>query len=350
MNRYVRTPTWGTVPQALNGLPAVLHVHDPDLNATADWIADHRDEILAKQLEAGAILIRGADAGTPERFERIVRLLEPDLKNDYLGTSPRDALTDHVFEASGLPGFYPIPQHCEMTFVANPPSKLFFGCTVAPREHGETPLVDFRTVWRELRPDVRDRFEQGGIRIVRNYAAPGAAGGLWQLKPWNEMFGTTDRDVVTARSEAEGFQVSWHGDGALRLVSEHDASRKHPVTGEPVWFNHVQVFHLSAGPGEYKRIFQLRPSARALAVWQMAAWSVRFKQLTADPDSHPMHCTYRDGSEIPDADMEHLRDVIWANMVRVPWHKGDIVAIDNFSVSHGRMPYQGPRTIVVAWS
>ena len=53
-----------------------------------------------------------------------------------------------------------------------------------------------------------------------------------------------------------------------------------------------------------------------------------------------------DGGEIPDADLEHLREVVWRHTVSDPWLKGDAVAIDNHSVSHGRMPYEGPRHVV----
>lgn len=63
-----------------------------------------------------------------------------------------------------------------------------------------------------------------------------------------------------------------------------------------------------------------------------------------------MHCTYRDGQEIPDADLEHLRDLIWRNLVVLPWSRGDVVAIDNHAVGHGRLPYRGPRRVAVCWA
>ena len=63
-----------------------------------------------------------------------------------------------------------------------------------------------------------------------------------------------------------------------------------------------------------------------------------------------MHCTRLDGGEIPDADLEHVRDVVWRHLVVVPWRRGDVVAIDNQSTSHGRLPYEGPRQIAVCWA
>ena len=92
---------------------------------------------------------------------------------DYLGTSPRDALTPYVFSASELPGYYPIAQHCEMRFLKKPPRRLFF-CCLRPNDGpgGETPLCDFRKVARDLAPAVLDRFERRGVRIIRNYCGP----------------------------------------------------------------------------------------------------------------------------------------------------------------------------------
>lgn len=80
------------------------------LGARRGWI---RDRLLSH----GAILLRGFEVFDAPAFERVARAIDPSLKNEYLGTSPRNALTAHVFTASELPPFYPIPQHREMTFV-----------------------------------------------------------------------------------------------------------------------------------------------------------------------------------------------------------------------------------------
>jgi alpha-ketoglutarate-dependent taurine dioxygenase len=48
--------------------------------------------------------------------------------------------------------------------------------------------------------------------------------------------------------------------------------------------------------------------------------------------------------------LQAVSDAIWRNQVAIPWQTGDFVAIDNRRISHGRLPYRGPRTIVVAWA
>jgi alpha-ketoglutarate-dependent taurine dioxygenase len=337
-----------------HGLPLQIEAAGhADVAGLASWLQAESHWVAESMTRHGALLFRGFDATTPQRFEQVARAIDDELKNNYLGTSPRDALTDYVFSASELPGFYPIPQHCEMSFTAHPPRRLFFCCLVEPRAGmGETPLVDFRRVWQDLDPGVRRRFEERGIRIVRNYAGPGGGGrfDLWKLKRWDEMFRTTDRAEVERQCRAEGFEPQWGANNSLRLVSTQAVTRRHPQTGETVWHNHTQVFHQSAAVGEYRRIFALRPSLRNWLVLQLSRVLVAWNRATRTADEQAMHCTHADGSEIADSDMERVRDAIWKNLVILPWRRGDVVAIDNFAVAHGRLPYSGPRQIAVCWA
>jgi alpha-ketoglutarate-dependent taurine dioxygenase len=334
-------------------LPLVAEPSDDrTVDALVRWLRSEDTGIHALMREHGAILLRGFAVDTAEDFERVALAIDRDLGTEYLGTSPREALTEHVFTASELPPYYPIPEHCEMSFLRTPPRRLFFCCLEAPRRGGETPLVDFRRVLAQMDPAVRQRFESRGLRNIRNYAAPGSRRNLdpFQLKRWDEMFQTTDRAAVEAKCAEQGFTAEWGADGSLRLINEQPATRKHPETGQDVWFNHSQVFHVSTGPAELRRIWDHRRGLRNLLLSQVAGAAVAVKRRRLAPEEQAMHCTYADGSEIPDADMEHVRDVIWANMVAFPWRQGDVVAIDNFSVGHGRLPYAGPRTVAVAWA
>jgi alpha-ketoglutarate-dependent taurine dioxygenase len=318
------------------------------------FIDEHRSWLRDQLHTRGAALLRGFGLRTPAQFEAAARAVEPELKNEYLGTSPRDALTPHVFSASELPPYYPIPQHCEMTFVKQPPRRLMFACLVAPQRGGETPLCDMRTVAAELDPAVRERFERGGIRIIRNYGGPSGKGrlDLWQLKRWDEIFQTTDRAAVEARCAEEGVftDLRWGPGDRLRLISEHDALREHPETGVPVWFNHVQVFHLSTAASELRRIYRRTSDLRSRLLWRFAQMAVAGKRRFTAIDEQALHCTYRDGREIDVADLEHVRDTIWRHMIAEPWQQGDMVVIDNFAVAHGRLPYRGARQVVVAWA
>lgn len=353
-NAAQTTVRTGFFDNSLQELPFVVTPDaDNSVECLESWIKENREMLEEKLIRHGALLFRGFKVYEPSQFERIARLIDPELKNNYLGTSPRNGLTDYVFSASELPEYYPVPQHSEMTFTSNSPRRIFFCCLQPSQgEGGETPLVDFRKVYRELSPEVKKRFEEKGIKIIRNYSGPegGSKFDLWKLKRWDEMFLTTDRAAVEKACRENNFNCTWKPNGRLALISDHQAMKIHPTTGETVWFNHSQVFHLSAAPAEYRRIARRQSDFRYkfLAVFSQAAVFLK-KRLIKDEDQ-ALHCTHTDGTQISDADMEHLRDVIWKNMVFFKWEKGDVTAIDNFSVGHGRMPYRGPRNVVVCWA
>lgn len=350
LSDVVRTRT--LTPDGVTPL-VVEPVRSRDPEALVSWVNENLDALREKLRVHGAILFRGFDIHDAKAFESLARAVDDQLQNKYFGTSPREALTDYVFTASELPGFYPIPQHCEMSFIAEPPRHLFFWAKEAPHAGGETPLCDFRAVYRDMDPEVRQRFVDGGIRIIRNYEGPEGADkrDLWKLKRWDEIFKTTDRAEVERMCAEQEFEPIWKDGGRLALISEQPAVREHPETGEMAWFNHVQVFHLTSGPGELKRIFTHRPKdLRSGALAAVTGAMVMMKKLKAPAEEQAMHCTYADGREIPEADLRHVRDLIWKHLVVYPWRTGDVVAIDNRSVSHGRLPYNGPRQIAVAWA
>lgn len=334
-------------------LPLVISARgDRDVDRLCAWLRANRDWVGGQLRQWGAVLVRGFDVHDAPAFEKVARAFDDDLKNEYLGTSPRNALTPHTFTASELPPFYPIPQHCEMSFTKNPPARLFFSCLTEPAGgSGETPLCDFRRVLEDLDPALVARFEKKGIRIVRNYAGAASASRFnpFQLKRWDEMFLTTDRATVEARCREEGFEPVWTGQDGLRLVSTQPVTRVHPETGVRAWHNHVTTFHPTQAAGEYRRIHALRPTLKHWLLLQVARLLERMERRRPSEEL-AMHCTHLDGSPMADADIEAVRAAVWKHLVAYPWKKGDVCAIDNFAVSHGRLPYSGPRMIAVAWA
>lgn len=324
-----------------------------DVQSLARWLAAHREWVTAHVQAKGALLLRGFGVTSYDDVETIARAIEPGLQNEYLGSSPRVALSKsgYVFSASELPDYYPLPAHNEMSFTANPPSRIFFACTIAPQQFGETPLVDFRAVYRDLNPTLREKWTAKGLRIIRNYSGPAETKkDFFELKKWTAMFNTTDRAVVEATCAREGFKAVWKANDRLALISEHTPVRAHPVTGEPVWFNHIHNFHLDAGHLEYWQVVQHRPTLRHLRYWALARALSAWRRRTVAAEDQSMHATFADGSEIPTAEVDAVIRAIWKNLVITPWQQGDLVVIDNASTGHGRLPFEGPREVVVAWA
>lgn len=328
-------------------LPLVVYADGAgDRDRLVVWLRARAEWVRQSLTRHGALLLRGFDVADARAFETVARAIEANLRADYLGT-PSGRLTGHVFRASDLPGGYPIAPHCEMSYLRTPPSRVFFGCLTEPRDGtGETPLVDFRRVWRALDPALRERFERGGIVIVRSFRGPGSrARRRFRLERWDEFFATCDRAVVEAKCAAEGIAHDWTADDGLRLRITQPVSRQHPETGETVWYNQFAAHHLASSAWTYPRIFRLRPTLHHLAWWQVVRLSVALKRRSR-PDDLAYYCTRADGAAIPDADVKALLETIWRHTVLTPWRHGDVLAIDNRAVAHGRMPFRGPRQVV----
>lgn len=315
------------------------------------WISANKPDLENKLTESGAILFRGFDIQTPNDFEEVAKAIDADLKDDYLGTSPRDKKTDFVFSASELPPHYPIMQHCEMSFLPSAPRRLFFYCNVEPEYGGETPICDFRKVYQDLDPKIREEFERKGVKHIRNYSSPNdKSKSGFQLKNWTDLFLTTDKKEIEKKCAENDIICEWKANDGLRLINKNAGIKTHPITGEKVWFNHTQVFHVSAAAEEYYRIHKRQKRWETFKYSTLLELMTWYKKKTKNPNDQSMHVTFGDDSEIPDEYVEHIQDIIWKNMVIQPWKKGDVICIDNFSTSHGRLPYFGPREIMVCWT
>lgn len=311
------------------------------------------DKYRGELLKSGALMFRGFSLRTPEDFEEVALALEPGLQNNYAGTSPRNSRTKFVHSASELPGHYPIMQHCEMSFLPSAPLYLFFFCYVEPKDGGETPVCDFRKVYEQMNPQIRDEFEKRGVKLIRNYTGPNTKTrtDMYQLKRWDELFKTTDHKTVEEECAKNDIHPTWMEDDRLRLVNTRPSIQSHPETNEKVWFNHLQVFHREAAAIEYKHIHKRRGDFFSLRYMVALNTITFFKRLFKKPEDEAMHMVFADNDgEIPKSYVEHVEQLIWDNLEAEPWKLGDVMMIDNFSTSHGRLPYKGPRDILVAWS
>ena len=120
--------------------------------------------------------------------------------------------------------------------------------------------------------------------------------------------------------------MKWRGDGGLTTRQVCEAVRVHLRTGEKVFFNQVQLFHVACMESEVRNTLS---------------------SLMREED-FPRNAFYGDGSVIEDEEIRHISEVYAQTAVSFPWQEGDILMLDNMMVAHSRNPYVGPRKIVVA--
>lgn len=284
----------------------------------ADWLNGHRDVFEAHMTDAGALLLRGFDLASVEDFHAVARDLCGDIYTDN---------SEHTTVSADGTVQTPVPYaadrlllwHNENSFNDEWPLRIAF-CCVQPAEHGgETPIVDSCAVLRAIDPAFRDELAEKGVAYIRNFAS-----GLGLS--WQTVFRTDNRATVARYCHDHGIAADWSAKGHLRTVAVRPAIVPHPVTGELSLFAQPQHWHPAC----------LDPGVRATL--EHSATGVGF----------PRDCTFGDGSPIGDDEMRHLLDMYRRHQVVFPWRPGDLLVLDNVLWAHGRNPYAGRRTILVA--
>lgn len=285
----------------------------------AEWAAEHRDEVLAAVQQYGVVYFSGFGIPSATEFERIAAVLVPDLFGEY-GDLPREAASEKIFTSTPYPPDKMIYYHNESSHMSRWPMKIFFYSALAAQSGGETPVLDVRAVLDQIRPDYLERFEQLGLRYVRNFAAGVDVS-------WQKFFQTDEPGEVERRCADAGTDYAWlDGHRRLRISQQAKAVHRHPVTGDRVFFNQVLLHHPAA----------LDPETRASLLG-----------LFAEEDL-PRNVYFGDGSRIEDDIVAHLLEIYDRVGVGFEWRTGDLLMLDNMLVSHGRMPFTGPRKTLVA--
>lgn len=365
------TATYGS-----HGFPLMLsptnvsHIHTID--DFVHWIELHKSWLLDKLAIHGGLLFRGfgsALASNPTNFERLAFTIEPNLETEYLGTSSRSAVagTKAVHTSSDYTGWRIIPSHLEMSFKDVFPQRIFFYAQDPNGgKGGETPLVDFRQVLRDLKHShsgIVERFQQGNITYIRKYhdLDEGPCYNYFIHKDWQSMFRTKNATLAGQTAESNGFGWSFEKEtiasdgsksyrGTMSLINTRPPIRIHPSTGDEIWSNHMNVLHADSIPAEFAFAAQHLQSWKYVAIYYFFEIAVWLQSLVAGGKAEiGHHTTHNNGIEMDAKDVEIIKQTVWKNTILYQHQKDDVALLDNYRVGHGRQPYIGIRRILTAW-
>jgi alpha-ketoglutarate-dependent taurine dioxygenase len=284
----------------------------------ADWSRSNRDYLETELVKHGAILFRGFNINNVTDFERFALTLCSELYKENAEHTPvsKDGSVQ-------TPVFYSPDKkllwHNENSFNLSWPMKIWFCCVRPADKGGETPLADSRRVFEMIDPALREEFLRKQVMYVRTF---GSGLGL----DWQTIFHTTSKAEVEAQCRADQTEFEWLDGDRLRTRAVRLAAGRHPKTGEMVWFNQAQHWHVAC----------LDPVTRQ-----------SMEAIFAEEDM-PRHCYFGDGSKIPDEAMYHICDMYEKAEVSFPWQAGDVVMVDNMLAAHARNPFVGERKLLVA--
>lgn len=282
----------------------------------SQWVESNKQSVLEKLQSAGAVLLRGFDLLSIPDFEQLLTNLSGELVDYSYRSTPRDQVSGKIYTSTHYPAHQTIALHNEMSYSRQWPMIIGFFCVQPAPEGGETPIADSRRVFEQIDPAIREEFIRKQVMYVRNYDD------TLDLS-WREVFQTDSRAEVEKYCLKAGMNIQWNGNRQLRTSQVCQAVTEHPVTGEMVWFNQAHLFHVSS----------LEQDVR--------------NSLQSTGGNEPRNAFFGDGSDIDEAALDHIRAVYDKEKVTFPWHRGDVLILDNILKAHGRKPYRGPRQIVV---
>jgi len=298
-------------------LPLVIEPSEGDVDL-AEWAAGNRQFIERSLLKHGALLFRGFSVNSVLEFEKFATSVCDELFAEY-GDLPREQLGGKIYGSTPYPSDQTIHFHNESSHLHQWPMLIWFYCIKAAEEGGESPILDCRRIYDLMDPGIRLRFEQKRLLYVRNFSA-----GL--DVSWQVFFGTSDKSQVEEYCRIAGIDFEWKRGNDLRTRQRCAAVVVHPQTGEKVFFNQLQLHHVSCLP----------PDVRESLL-----------SMTKDEDL-PRNVYYGDGSPIEDSVMRHLNELYSQNAVSFRWQERDVLMLNNMMVAHSRNPFVGERKIVVA--
>ncbi len=311
-------------PHATQTLPYLIEPEQPGCETLDDLVQlIERDRTALAQLlnVHGGVLFRGFTVDSEEAFGVIGRTLIPSLQPYVEGQSPRTKIGDNVYTSTEFPAAYRITLHNELSYKKTAPRHIVFNCHQSAETGGETPILDCRTAYKAIPSDIREKFETHGVRYLKTMH--GQEHGLG--KSWMAHFETSDRAQVEEYLVANDLEFGWTPEGNLRTAAVRPATIIHPETGEMIWFNQANLWHIT-NVDERRRQQIIRRCGM---------------------DNLPTHATYGDGSPIEDSDINLVRNILWENSIIKPWQEGDVLFLDNLLVAHGRNSFTGSRKTLV---
>ncbi len=310
---FIRQSFWN----AEKSFPLVIQPAVEGINLIA-WAKNNQEFLETNLLRYGGILFRGFGVHTTDDFQAFIQTTSGQLLEYTYRSTPRKQVSGRVYTSTEYPPDMSIPLHNENSYSRNWAMKLFFLCVTAADEQGETPIADSRRIFERIDPEIRQKFIEKKVMYVRNY------GSEIDL-PWQNVFQTTSKPEVEEFCRRSEIEFEWLGGDGLRTKQICQSVAKHPRTGESIWFNQANLFHIASLPGE-----------------------VRNALLTNYGEENlPRNAYFGDGERIEPTVIEHINRVYEQTAVAFPWQKGDVLMLDNMLAAHGRNPFKGQRKIVV---
>lgn len=285
----------------------------------AAFLRANKPAVDAALGDAGALLFRGFNVPDPQAFDAAVEGYgEPGFTyEDSLSNAVRTNVTPRVFTANEAPPTTEIFLHHEMAQTPLFPAKLFFYCEISAQSGGATPLCRSDWVLDRIRSEHRefhDAVLNHGVRYTNVMPGHDDAGS-GQGRSWRSTLSVQTREDAETRLKELGYEWEWREDDSLRATTPVLSAIRQVSEGRESFFNQlIAAFRGWADSRNDPNRSITLGNGEPITAEQMAGPIAIADELTYD----------------------------------LAWQSGDVALIDNFTVMHGRRPFEGKRRVLAS--
>ncbi|NQZ20708.1 MAG: TauD/TfdA family dioxygenase [Colwellia sp.] len=302
-------------------LPLVITAKDNSIDLI-EWAEKNKPYITANKEKYGAVLFRGFDINSAEKFEKVIKSTSSQAIEYLERSSPRETVSGNVYTSTSQPKESDIFLHTEQSFNLSFPLNIYFNCHTVAQSGGCTPLADTRKIFQRIPEDIRNNLIAKSYLYQRNFMK-------FMSVSWQDCYQTEDKKHVEKYCSDNRIDLSWgNEDITLTTRQIRPVVSKHPETNENCWFNHCTFFNLAT----------LDPNIQ------------KYLCNSYSDQELPNHTFYGDGSPIEPEVIEILMKAYKAEKVTFQWQAGDVLMVDNMLVAHGRESYEGERLVLTCMS
>jgi alpha-ketoglutarate-dependent taurine dioxygenase len=284
-----------------------------------DFVARERAGLEALLAEAGGILFRGFAIPDAKAFRDGVAAFGQPLLPYLERAAARTEIEPGVFTSTEFSSSSWIGLHHEMSFALRIPERIFFYAQTLAETGGETPVADEYRATARMPTAILDAFDARGLLYTRNFRPE-------IDMDWRSAFQTDDPADVEAYCRANDIVCEWLSENHLRTHQKQKAFVLEPGSNRKLFCNHAHLFHSAA----------IDPAMLAVLLEEYG------------PQNLPRQVYFGDGAPIPDAMIHDIRDIYADCLTLFSWQEHDVLLLNNARCLHGRAPFTGSRTTLVA--
>lgn len=271
--------------------------------------------------ERGCVALRGLPVDPLQEVVSFIESLGVHREKYIAGNNPRKSVhDDRLYFSTTYPPSWKITLHSETSHLAEPAEIIGLFSRRTAQRGGQTILASTKELVEKMPEDILTYLRKDKISYVQRMRDKNQGFGFG--RPWQDVFYTESKLEVEKYCHELNIGYAWEGH---TLVAEYSrpALRPHPATGEDIWFNQAEQWHNSN-------------------IDQSVIGTLKEKI----GDQFPHHSRFASGEEFDLNMLKRIRDVYDQLSFPFPWKDGDLLLINNFSVAHGRLPYEGSREVL----